>query len=222
MAEGSEKDPLAEITIDGDAGRAAKRPSGSEGADFIVDPSEVIDAAGPEIVTRSETGTETERPEFERPAAEQPRKRGRPKGSRNGQGTAKGARGAKVDLSGTEMVLLSIHELLAGITQQPAMKLAPKEAEELAKAMANVQQHYPITLDPKIQAWFGLGMVASAVYGPRLYMMRAGARARADTQGAQPRQAQNQPGPKSAPANDKGAPKRQGPLTPSQLFEGRW
>lgn len=62
--------------------------------------------------------------------------------------------------------------MLAYATGAQELRLETPEAKELAKAIGEVQEHYPLALDPKTQAWINLAMVAGFVYGPRFYAMR--------------------------------------------------
>lgn len=178
-----------------------------------------VDDNGPEIIDPGTGSAETIEGTGTGPipsaGSETPRRRGRPPGS--GKGTArKSSSKSTVDLSFVETTLLSIHGILAGALSQPALELTKVEAGELAKAIGRVQEQYPLTLDPKTQAWVSLGIVASTIYGPRFYLMREMTRAR--------RARPTQPAPEAAPerpASQAGATTtggRQEVLTPSQLF----
>jgi len=91
------------------------------------------------------------------------RGRGRPKGS--GTKAGAGAQKAPLDLGFVEITLLGIHTMLASHIQE--MALTETEAHQLAVAINNVAQYYPIHVDPKMQAWMGLCMVAGSLYVPR-------------------------------------------------------
>jgi len=57
----------------------------------------------------------------------------------------------------------------ATFTATPELMLTLEESEKLAQAIAEVQKHYPLfELTEKQEAWIGLGMAATAIYGPRL------------------------------------------------------
>ena len=63
--------------------------------------------------------------------------------------------------------LVGLHLMAGMITKAPEIVLNDAEAMELAKALAEVAKHYEIKIDPKVQAWFGLGATAAGLYGPR-------------------------------------------------------
>lgn len=80
------------------------------------------------------------------------------------------------------MTLLGIHTMLASRIQE--MALTEDEAHRLAVSINNVAQYYPIYVDPKMQAWMGLCMVAGSLYVPRAIAYAA----RMNTTPAQPEQ----------------------------------
>jgi hypothetical protein len=62
--------------------------------------------------------------------------------------------------------------MAAAAFQAHELALDKSEAAALASAMASVAEHYPMTLAPKTLAWVNLVMAASAVYGPRIFLIR--------------------------------------------------
>jgi hypothetical protein len=60
---------------------------------------------------------------------------------------------------------------LAKVTKVEEMKLDNDEAKMIAEAMANVQQHYSVVVDPKYLAWMGLIGVCVTIYGPRAALL---------------------------------------------------
>lgn len=73
-----------------------------------------------------------------------------------------------------EGILYSIHAMLAVGLQAPELALSEPEAHTLAKAVAEVQAHYPNSIfSPAVAAWVSLGMVAGSVYIPRVINIRA-------------------------------------------------
>jgi hypothetical protein len=93
------------------------------------------------------------------------RRRGRPRGSRNG-GTKQATKEVASDLTG---LLYSTHFMLAKIIKVPEIKLDNEEAEELGKALARVNKEFGIAvLSPKTAALVNLAIVAGTVYVPRL------------------------------------------------------
>ena len=129
-----------------------------------------------------------------------------------------------------ERLLIGIHTMGAAALKSPHWELSQSEANELAKAAANVQAQYDIALDAKTEAWLGLATVAGAMYAPRVMVswhlakenakrVREARQANAplppgggfNAPGAPPQPTQRQNG-ESAPARADGA------VTPSQLF----
>lgn len=95
------------------------------------------------------------------------RGRGRPKGGGNA-GTRSTQKDKAVSVTGIEKLLLSTHNLLARLTKVEEMKLDNDEAKMIAEALANVQQHYSVVVDPKYLAWMGLIGVCVTIYAPRI------------------------------------------------------
>lgn len=58
--------------------------------------------------------------------------------------------------------------MLARLTKVEEMKLDTEEAKMIAEALANVQQHYSVIVDPKYLAWMGLIGVCVTIYAPRI------------------------------------------------------
>lgn len=70
------------------------------------------------------------------------------------------------------------HVLLSQAVHAPEFRLDPKEAKELSAASMNVMRHYGSSiLSEKTQDWIKFGMVACAVYVPRLGKMNERKRA---------------------------------------------
>lgn len=98
------------------------------------------------------------------------RKRGRPSGSGN---KSKPKAQAPLDIDFVQISLLSIHTMLASLVNVPELELTDDEAAKLAKAVHNVSRYYPVSIDPKAQAWFGLATAAGSIYGTRLFAVMA-------------------------------------------------
>lgn len=92
-----------------------------------------------------------------------PKRRGRRPGSSNKK--------ASLDLSGLEAILLSVHTMGAVALKSPELAIGKDEAEKLASAINQVQQYYPMTVDPKTMAWLNLAGIAGMIYVPRLILM---------------------------------------------------
>lgn len=103
---------------------------------------------------------------------------------KHGAGSSPGPRGsgektATHSVSAVEGVLFSIHGMLAASLSLPDLAISEAEANNLAKAVVEVQRHYPNSVfSPKVAAWLNLGMIAGAMYGPRVYNIRATLRQR--------------------------------------------
>lgn len=58
--------------------------------------------------------------------------------------------------------------MMAGATKIPELSLSPEESKQLAGAIAEVNQHYNVAIDPKVMAWVGLTTTCVSIYAPRL------------------------------------------------------
>lgn len=94
----------------------------------------------------------------------------RKRGRKAGGNSAKNSH--PVNIAGIESVLLSMHAMMAAGLQAPEMAIEADEAKMLAEAVAEVQRHYPMVIDPRVMAWVNLVSAAGMVYGPRVYMIR--------------------------------------------------
>lgn len=94
------------------------------------------------------------------------RGRGRPAGAGKPR-IGKREVAAPVSIKGIEKILFSIHAMAAS-SITPELALEEQEAKLLAEAVAEVQSHYNMTVDPKIVAWIGLAGVCGSLYGPRI------------------------------------------------------
>lgn len=76
---------------------------------------------------------------------------------------------------GLEQIFFSIHMMMAGATKIEELKLSPEESKQLAAAVAEVNAHYNIAVDPKVMAWVGLTTTCVSIYAPRVasYKIRA-------------------------------------------------
>lgn len=105
-----------------------------------------------------------------------PRKRGRPKGSKN-KGRVETAPGQKaalpVDRDAISAILLSCHAMLAGIAKTPELAIDKQESDALADASAKVAELYDVSADPKTVAWCNLAMTVGMIYGTRFIAISA-------------------------------------------------
>jgi len=94
------------------------------------------------------------------------RGRGRPRkdGSTPAPASAKKAGDLKID--GTADILALAHELLAGLTNTPELRLDKAEYEELGDAIEGVLEHGGIKITPKQRAQLRLARVLSKIYVP--------------------------------------------------------
>jgi hypothetical protein len=66
-----------------------------------------------------------------------------------------------------------VHAGIAGVTGNEFFAIDESEANALATAAANVQQHYPsAVLDPVTMDWIGLIVTCGTIYGPRIVAMK--------------------------------------------------
>lgn len=101
------------------------------------------------------------------------------------------------------MILLSAHNMLAGLTKIPELQMDKAESDMLAKGIAGVAEHYEtVAMSPKTAAWVNLGQIAAMVYGPRIFAGMARKRASKPQRAAPPSQPQS-PAP-AAPDADLG------------------
>ena len=58
--------------------------------------------------------------------------------------------------------------MMAGATKIDELKLSPEESKQLATAVAEVNAHYNVAIDPKVMAWVGLTTTCVSIYAPRV------------------------------------------------------
>lgn len=147
----------ANFTLDGSGEADGGGPSGASGNGGTASPnSGAIDPAS--LAGSAPGGTGSGEPVK--------RGRGRPKGS--GAKHSASASPSSLDIGSVETLLFNIHGMLAVATGIEELSLAKEEANTLAKAVANVQQYYPMHISAKAMAWSNLVMVAGSVYGSRI------------------------------------------------------
>lgn len=129
------------------------KPDGNSGVEIpAIGESTIIEGIETADPGTAETGS-----------TEAPKRRGRPKGSRNASTKATS------NLAGLETILLSLHTLGAALFSCPELKWEENEAKEVTKAIANVAQHYPqLEMAPKLVAWINLCLILGAVEGTRI------------------------------------------------------
>lgn len=66
--------------------------------------------------------------------------------------------------------------MMAGAIKVPELSLTQDESKQLANAIAEVNSHYNIAIDPKVMAWIGLSTTCVSIYAPRIaaYKIREG------------------------------------------------
>jgi hypothetical protein len=97
--------------------------------------------------------------------------------------------------------------MLALVLKAPTFAITEDESKRLALALKNLAQHYNFgPMNPQLLAWIQLVTVAASIYGPKLMMLAAQARA-AKAAAANPvRAAGGTPVPSPAPAPVAGTP----------------
>jgi len=99
-----------------------------------------------------------------------PKRRGRPRGSRNGTTKRTTATQTSTDLN---KILLTVHYGLSKMMGSEIWMLAEEESKEMADAVTRVTQLYDIQIIPERQmAWINLGLVGLSIYGPRVMASR--------------------------------------------------
>jgi hypothetical protein len=93
---------------------------------------------------------------------------GRKRGPRGG---AK-AKASGLEVNGLSAILYSGHAMLAGITSTAELALDKAEADQLAKAAADVAQFYDVGVSGKTLAWINLTQCVGMIYGTRLFAIR--------------------------------------------------
>lgn len=89
-------------------------------------------------------------------------------------------------MTGTEKLLLGIHNMLAAGFKVEELAIDEKEAKMLSDAIVNVSQHYQTVIDPKLQAWLALLGIVGAIYVPRVFAL-AQAKKKKDKEDIRPR-----------------------------------
>ncbi len=86
---------------------------------------------------------------------------------------ASSAKSEPVSHTAIEALLLSVHTGLSVLFQSPTMQLEKAEAEQLAKAAANVSRHYDVPgMSDKVVDWTNLLGTCAMIYGPRIMAAR--------------------------------------------------
>lgn len=84
-----------------------------------------------------------------------------------GPGRPSGSSKRDRNLQGMEQMLLAMHMMVATATGFPEMAIDAQESHILADALANLADHYKISIAGKPGAVLGLIYAAGTVYGPR-------------------------------------------------------
>lgn len=100
-------------------------------------------------------------------SSEPVRRRGRPKGSRNGTGSGKNKEN-KADLGFLEGWLYTGHLGLAAATGIPELAIDEAEAKQLTDASSELAAYYGVEVSPKTAAWFKFTSALAKVYGSRV------------------------------------------------------
>lgn len=154
------KQPSANSGATGDNGRGDEKPVDDNSGTLVIDPNTVQPASG----AASGTGK---------------RRRGRPSNADRAASGAAPAKPARVKKEASAPVLdigtlTLITSFVGGVIAARNAKLAldDQEAEEIARAAANVGQHYNVPVSPVQQAWIGLGMTVGSIYAGKILAIR--------------------------------------------------
>jgi hypothetical protein len=93
----------------------------------------------------------------------EPRRRGRPPGSRNSTKEK-----VPPNLANLEDLLFSIHLALGGFVEE--FTLDKSECKDYADALKELAKHYSFIVDPKKMAMINLTAVMGRIYGPRAFV----------------------------------------------------
>jgi hypothetical protein len=157
----------------------AKSPSGSEDANGAIQTPErkIEHIAGipsidpfdiPEVITGTDSFDRPGTRDYRPTDSGQPKRRGRPVGSKNrNQGTSEPRR-LQDSLADLEALLLSLHFMGAKILEAPEWELDEAEAKKLADGIKEVAKHYSVSIDPKKMVLGQLAFAMAGIYGPRL------------------------------------------------------
>lgn len=100
------------------------------------------------------------------------RKRGRKSGSGGSAKSASSRGDLKAAVDTLSNTLKFIHLGIAGAVKVPELALEQSESDMLAGSIVNVMDAFDIRPDPRAEAVVGLIVAASAVYGPRVYLIK--------------------------------------------------
>jgi hypothetical protein len=98
-------------------------------------------------------------------AGDAPRKRGRPRGTKNKPREA--AQAPQNLAANLEKLLLSVHTMGAAFLSCPELELKEDEAKKIAESVRELSKFYPVVIDAKKMAWAEFAMVMATVYGVR-------------------------------------------------------
>lgn len=144
----------------------------------------------------------------------QPKRRGRPPGSRNKSTTEKEA--PKNLVEGLSDLLLSVHMMGAVFFKCEEIELTEEESKRLADKIKKVSTFYPMVFDPKKLAIADLATTLVSIYGPRGVAIYK----RASKPIEQPKPQLVPPRPQSQQAQVQSTPLPRPKIeVPSQLFE---
>lgn len=77
------------------------------------------------------------------------------------------------DVKSFTNILVVAHAIAATTLKQPVLQLEEQEAQELSEAICKLLDQYDFTPNPKAAALINLVFVASMIYVPKLFQIRA-------------------------------------------------
>lgn len=136
--------------------------------EYVIDPtSGGIPTIDPVTATGESTGE-----------SDAPKRRGRPKGSRN---SAFGKQSTKEVSQDLTSLLYSIHLILSKSLKVEELELDEEEAKQLGAALARVQKEFGVgIIPPKVAALINLAVVGGGIYVPRVIAITNNAKRQRD------------------------------------------
>jgi hypothetical protein len=198
------RDERAELERQRTAGTGEQPPAGEQGAGEQGAGEQGAGEQGagtlafeqPGTADTGDTGSDDEQ-------GTRPRRRIKRRGGRRSvfatpKGTGIGApkkKEVQATLAGIEGILLSVHMILANLTEIKELALTEDEAKKMADAIERVAMLYDVSASEKTIAWTNLAMCFGGIYGTRAfaYNIRRKAERDAERKLEQQQQQQQQP-----------------------------
>lgn len=187
----------------GNGGTTEQVGSSIRGSDDVIriDPG-VIDASATAATERSNTTRPGYGPngrKLNRDGSERKQRT-----SKGGNASATGTAQATFSVEALAGTIVAQHAILSTLLKVPELSIDPREAQQLAAALANLQRFYPVVISEKALAWGNVISAIGMIYGTRVmaYGARKAAERKQNPQGAtviRPQQFQQRPQPQPQP-----------------------